>query len=112
MRRVPRSGGGGPWLPPGRGGGGGAPAAEDRVPAPAASGGRPGGAFETFPVSGVRMPLPVVYAAAMIKGFGAEVNAGLKLLAPPLAEAISRAAREGLGGELDDEFAVGSFVTR
>src|SRR3990172_13256204 len=57
------------------------------------------------------MPVPVVHAAAMIKGFGAEVNAGLKLLAPPLAEAVSRAAREVLEGTFDDQFVVDVFQT-
>ena len=42
---------------------------------------------------------------------GAEVNAGLKLLAPPLAEAISRAAREVLEGKFDDQFVLDVFQT-
>ncbi|MGW8285281.1 MAG: class II fumarate hydratase [Candidatus Deferrimicrobiaceae bacterium] len=84
---------------------------EVRVPAKAYYGAQTQRAFENFPVSGVRMPLPVVRAAAMIKGFGAEVNAGLKLLAPPLAEAISRAAREVLEGKFDDQFILDVFQT-
>ena len=84
---------------------------EVRVPAKAYYGAQTQRAFENFPVSGVRMPLPVVRAAAMIKGFGAEVNAGLKLLAPPLAEAISRAAREVLAGKFDDQFILDVFQT-
>jgi fumarate hydratase class II len=62
-------------------------------------------------VSGVRMPLPVVHAVAMIKGFGAEVNAGLALIDPSLAEAISRAAREALEGKFDDQFVLDVFQT-
>jgi len=84
---------------------------EVRVPAQAYYGAQTRRAAENFPVSGVRMPLPVVHAAAMIKGFGAEVNAGLKLLAPPLAEAISRAAREVLEGKFDDQFVLDVFQT-
>ncbi len=84
---------------------------EVRVPAKAYYGAQTQRAFENFPVSGVRMPQPVVYAAAMIKGFGAEVNAGLSLLDPPLAEAISRAAREVLEGTFDDQFLLDVFQT-
>ncbi len=84
---------------------------EVRVPAKAYYGAQTQRAFENFPVSGVRMPLPVVRAAAMIKGFGAEVNAGLALLDPTLAEAISRAAREVLEGKFDDQFILDVFQT-
>ncbi len=84
---------------------------EVRVPAKAYYGAQTQRAFENFPVSGVRMPLAVVRAAAMIKGFAAEVNAGLGLLDPPLAEAISRAAREALEGKFDDDFVVDVFQT-
>src|SRR5512143_227769 len=84
---------------------------EVRVPATAYYGAQTQRAFETFPVSGIRMPLPVVRAAAMIKGLAAEVNAGLTLLEPSLAEAISRAARETLEGRFDGEFVVDVFQT-
>jgi fumarate hydratase class II len=84
---------------------------EVRVPANAYYGAQTQRAFENFPVSGVRMPLPVVHAAAMIKGFGAEVNAGLKLVEPPLAEAVSRAAREVLEGKFDDQFVLDVYQT-
>ncbi|HBO69230.1 MAG TPA: aspartate ammonia-lyase, partial [Deltaproteobacteria bacterium] len=46
---------------------------EVRVPAKAYYGAQTQRAVGNFPVSGVRMPLPVVHAAAMIKGFAAEV---------------------------------------
>jgi fumarate hydratase class II len=84
---------------------------EVRVPAEAYYGAQTQRAFENFPVSGVRMPLPVVHAVAMIKGFGAEVNAGLALIDPSLAEAISRAAREALEGKFDDQFVLDVFQT-
>ena len=84
---------------------------EVRVPARAYYGAQTQRAFENFPVSGVRMPLTVVHAAAMIKGFGAEVNAGLSLLDPTLAEAISRAAREVLEGTFDEQFILDVFQT-
>lgn len=84
---------------------------EVRVPAKAYYGAQTQRAFENFPVSGQRMPLAVVHSAAMIKGFGAEVNAGLGLLEPSLAEAISRAAREVLEGQFDDQFVLDVFQT-
>jgi len=84
---------------------------EVRVPAKAYYGAQTQRAVGNFPVSGVRMPLPVVHAAAMIKGFAAEVNAGLVLIDPSLAEAISRAARETLEGKFDDQFPVDVFQT-
>jgi fumarate hydratase class II len=84
---------------------------EVRVPAEAYYGAQTQRALDNFPVSGVPMSLPVVHAAAMIKGLGAEVNAGLGLLPSALAEAISRAAREVLEGKFDREFAVDVFQT-
>src|SRR5512139_320481 len=84
---------------------------EVRVPAGAYYGAQTRRAAENFPVSGQPMPLPVVRAAALIKGLAAEVNAGLGLLPPALAEAISRAAREVLEGRFDDQFVVDVFQT-
>ncbi len=84
---------------------------EVKVPADAYYGAQTQRALDNFPVSGVPMPMPVVHAATMIKGLGAEVNAGLGLLPPPLAEAISRAAREVLEGKFDGEFVVDVFQT-
>ena len=82
-----------------------------RVPAGAYYGAQSQRAVENFPVSGRRMPLPVVHAAALVKGVAAEVNAGLGLLPPALSEAISRAAREVLEGKFDDQFVVDVFQT-
>ncbi len=84
---------------------------EVRVPAKAYYGGQSQRAAENLPVSGERMPLPVVYAVALIKGLAAEVNAGLGILPAPAAEAVSRAAREVVEGRHDDQFIVGVFQT-
>jgi len=84
---------------------------EVRVPAGAYYGAQSRRAVENFPVSGQPMPLPVVHAAALVKGLAAEVNAGLGLLPPALAEAVSRAAREVLEGRFDDQFVVDVFQT-
>jgi fumarate hydratase, class II len=84
---------------------------EVRVPAAAYYGAQSRRAAENLPVSAERMPLPVVRAVALIKGLAAEVNAGLGILPSPMAEAISRAARETLEGTHDDQFIVGVFQT-
>jgi fumarate hydratase, class II len=84
---------------------------EVRVPAKAYYGAQSQRAVENFPVSGQGMPMPVVRAVALVKGFAAEVNAGVGVLPAPLAEAISRAAREVLEGKFDDQFVVDVFQT-
>jgi fumarate hydratase class II len=84
---------------------------EVRVPAKAYFGAQSQRAVENFPVSGQGMPMPVVHAVALVKGFAAEVNAGLGILPAPLAEAISRAAREVLEGKFHDQFVVDVFQT-
>ena len=82
-----------------------------RVPSEAYYGAQTSRAAENGPVSGDPMPWPVVRAVAMIKGLAAEVNAGLGLLPPPLAEAISRASREVIEGKFDTEFILDVFQT-
>jgi fumarate hydratase class II len=57
-----------------------------------------------FRISGERMPLPVIYALALVKKAAAAVNAELNLLARDSAEAIQRAADEVLAGRHDGEF--------
>lgn len=84
---------------------------EIRVPAKAYYGAQTQRAVTNFRVSGQPMPLPVVHAVTLVKGLAAEVNAGLGILPPPLAEAVSRAAREVLEGKFDDQFVVDVFQT-
>jgi fumarate hydratase, class II len=57
-----------------------------------------------FRISNERMPLPVIYALALVKKAAAAVNAELNLLAKNKAEAIQRAADEVLAGRHDGEF--------
>jgi fumarate hydratase class II len=57
-----------------------------------------------FRISGERMPLPVIYALALVKKAAAAVNTELGLLAGDKADAIGRAADEVLGGRHDGEF--------
>ncbi len=68
-------------------------------------------AVENFPVSGERVPVPVVRWLGRIKGAAARVNAELGLLDPGLAERIARAADEVAAGDHDDQFPVDVFQT-
>jgi fumarate hydratase class II len=68
-------------------------------------------AVENFPVSGERVPLPVVRWLGRIKGAAARVNADLGLLDPDLAERIAAAADAVAAGEHDDQFPIDVFQT-
>jgi fumarate hydratase, class II len=57
-----------------------------------------------FRISGERMPLPVIYALALVKQAAAAVNLELGLLQQQKTEAIRRAADEVLAGRHDEEF--------
>jgi fumarate hydratase, class II len=68
-------------------------------------------AVENFPVSGERVPLPVVRWLGRIKGAAARVNADLGLLDAGLAERIAAAADAVASGEHDDQFPIDVFQT-
>jgi fumarate hydratase class II len=68
-------------------------------------------AVENFPVSGERVPLPVVRWLGRIKGAAARVNAELGLLDPAVAERIATAADAVAAGDHDDQFPVDVFQT-
>ena len=68
-------------------------------------------AVENFPVSGERVPLPVVRWLGRIKGAAARVNAELGLLDAALAERIAAAADAVARGEHDDQFPIDVFQT-
>ncbi|HYL23005.1 MAG TPA: class II fumarate hydratase, partial [Burkholderiales bacterium] len=57
-----------------------------------------------FRISGERMPLPVVYALALVKKAAAHTNRALGLLDGRKADAIVRAADEVLASRHDEEF--------
>src|ERR1044072_3187785 len=59
---------------------------------------------QNFRIGQDRMPMPVVRALAIVKLASAETNRELGLLDRRRANAISRAAREGIDGKLDDHF--------
>src|SRR5918997_2336647 len=68
-------------------------------------------AVENFPVSGERVPAPVVRWLARIKAEAARVNAELGLLDGELAERIASAGDEVAAGQHDDQFPIDVFQT-
>jgi fumarate hydratase class II len=68
-------------------------------------------AVANFPVSGERVPLPVVRWLGRIKGAAARANADLGLLDAALAERIAAGADEIARGRHDDQFPIDVFQT-
>src|SRR5919204_267116 len=68
-------------------------------------------AVENFPVSGERVPAPVVHWLGRIKAAAARVNAELGLLDREVAERIARAGDEVAAGEHDEQFPIDVFQT-
>jgi aspartate ammonia-lyase len=79
------------------------------IPADAYYGVQTARAVANFPISGERLPIEMVRAAARIKIAAARANADLGELDPKKAEAIVGAAREVLEGKLDDQFVVDAY---
>jgi fumarate hydratase class II len=68
-------------------------------------------AVENFPVSGERIPLPVVHWLGRIKAAAARVNADLGKLDPDVAAKIAEAGDAVASGAHDDQFPVDVFQT-
>ena len=68
-------------------------------------------AVGNFPVSGERIPVPVIRWLGRIKAASARVNGELGLLDPELAERIAAAADRVAEGEFDDQFPIDVFQT-
>src|SRR3954465_7987483 len=68
-------------------------------------------AVANFPVSGERVPLPVVRWLGRIKGTAARVNGELGLLDQDLAGRIAAAGDEIADGRHDDQFPIDVFQT-
>jgi fumarate hydratase class II len=66
---------------------------------------------DNFPVSGERVPAPVVRWLGRIKAAAARVNAELGLLDAESAERIARAGDEVAAGQHDDQFPIDVFQT-
>ncbi|HET8673650.1 MAG TPA: class II fumarate hydratase [Thermoleophilaceae bacterium] len=74
-------------------------------------GGETSKAVENFPVSGERVPAPVVHWLGRIKAAAARTNAELGKLDSELAERIASAADEVADGRHDDQFPIDVFQT-
>lgn len=68
-------------------------------------------ALQNFPSSGLRMPLPIVHAMALIKAAAATANAELGDLASDHSSSIRTAALQVAGGAYDDQFPLDVFQT-
>src|SRR5204862_1962857 len=68
-------------------------------------------AVENFPVSGERVPAPVVHWLGRIKAAAARTNAELGKLDSELAERIAQAGDEVANGQHDDQFPIDVFQT-
>ncbi len=84
---------------------------EVKVPTAALWGAQTQRAIENFPVSGRRLPVPIVRSLALIKRAAALTNEKSGRLPSPLAQAIVAAADEVAGGRHDDAFPVDVFQT-
>ena len=74
-------------------------------------GGETSKAVENFPISGERVPLPVVHWLARIKGAAAAVNGELGLMPKRTAVKIEKAANEIAAGRHDAQFPIDVFQT-
>ena len=84
---------------------------EIEVPAGAAWGASTQRALENFPVSGERMPLPLIHALARVKAAAAAANRELGVLDEPRARAIEQAADEVAAGRHDAQFVLDVYQT-
>lgn len=81
------------------------------VPEDAYYGAQTARARDNFPISDLRFTRPFIRAIGLVKWAAAGVNNDLGLLDDEKTDAIRRAAREVIEGELDDQFIVDIFQT-
>ena len=74
-------------------------------------GGETAKAVDNFPVSGERIPPPVVHWLGRLKAAAARVNGELGALEPDVAERIAAAGDAVAAGEHDDQFPIDVFQT-
>jgi fumarate hydratase, class II len=68
-------------------------------------------AVANFPISGERVPAPVIHWLGRIKAAAARANCELGLMDSDIAERIAAAADRVASGELDDQFPIDVFQT-
>lgn len=81
------------------------------VPRDALYGAQTARAVANFPISGQRVPLDIIHTLARIKRAAAQVNGGLGVIEPAVAEAIAAAATEVVDGQHDQHFPVDVYQT-
>ena len=84
---------------------------EMEVPVDALYGASTQRAVLNFPISGTRLPLPLIHAYGLIKKAAAETNADLGLLDHALATKIAGAAAEIADGKHDAQFPLDIYQT-
>ncbi len=84
---------------------------EVRVPAWALYGAQTQRAVDNFPISGIRIPRPLIRALGIVKQAAAKVNGELKNIPADVAEAIQASAQEVIDGQLDDHFPIDIYQT-
>lgn len=82
-----------------------------QVPVDSLYGAQTARAVDNFPISGIRLPRPMLRALGLIKKNAALANQELNLLDAEVADAVSRAADEVIAGKWDDQFPVDVFQT-
>jgi fumarate hydratase class II len=82
-----------------------------RVPRDAHYGSQTQRAVENFFDSGLKPPVALIRALALVKRFSAQINKDLELLPSQIADAVTRAAEEVMAGQWDDHFVVDLFQT-
>lgn len=80
-----------------------------KVPADAYYGSETQRSIDNFKVSGIRMPLDIIYAYAMLKKAAAIGNRRDGKLDAKISSAIERACNDILSRKLDDQFAIDIF---
>lgn len=68
-------------------------------------------ALDNFFASGLKPPIALIHALAMVKHHAARINESLGLLDGQLAKAIAQATQEVMAGQWDDQFVVDLFQT-
>lgn len=84
---------------------------EVELPADALYGPSTQRALDNFPVSGYRMPIPLIHCLGLLKKVAADANAELGEIPRKKAELIQRAAEEVYRGEHDKAFPLDVFQT-
>ncbi len=84
---------------------------EIEVPQDALYGAQTQRAVVNFPISGLRLPRPMIRALGLIKACAARVNRDLGLLPAPIADAVADAALAVARGDHDRHFPVDVFQT-